>query len=172
MDDFNFWWYIIAAVIYFLTRGKKKKQEQSRPGTENAPSTQERPKSFEDLLREITEGNQAVEEKTIVQEPVVIEEKPYEVEERKRETQRSEEGSRRAFADDESRKVYEESIKMAEGADIEFKPNEHFAEPRLFKGSEVNEEEEWTIADEIRDGLNTSEAKKAIIYSEILTRKY
>ncbi|MFK7953013.1 MAG: hypothetical protein AB8B73_09220 [Ekhidna sp.] len=172
MDDFNFWWYIIAAVIYFLTRGKKKKQEQSRPGTENAPPPQGRPKSFEDLLKEITEGHQEEEAKTIVQEPVVVEEKPYEIEERRREAQRSEEGSKRSFADEESRKVYEQSIKMAEGADIEFKPDEHFAEPRLFKGSKVNEEEEWTIADEIRDGLNTSEAKRAVIYSEILARKY
>lgn len=166
MDDFNFWWYIIAAVIYFLTRGKKKKEQpSSRPGTENN-SPKNQPKSFEDLLREITEGNQE-EEPVIKQEPVVIE--PRETEEDIRRL----EGERHVFADDESRRVYEESIKMAEGSDIEFAPDENFQEPRLFKGAAKEEdEEEWSIADDIRDGLNSSEAKKAIIYSEILSRKY
>lgn len=171
MEDYKFLWYIIAAVIYFLTRGKKKKQEQTRPGTEKTPSPQDRPKSFEDLLREITEGTK--EEQSSPAEQTVVEvEKPYEREEKRRQEQRQSEGVKRAFADDESRRVYEQSIKMAEGADLEFKPDEHFAEPRLFKGSVETLEDEWTIADEIRDGLNTTEAKKAIIYSEILTRKY
>ena len=166
MDDFSFWWYIIAAVIYFLTRGKKKKEQpESRPGSENNPPPSQ-PKSFEDLLREITEGR-SEEQPTIKQEPVVIE--PKETEEDNRRL----EGERRAFADEESRKVYEESIKMAEGADLEFAPDESFQEPRLFKGSTSDsEDEEWSIADEIRDGLNTDEAKKAVIYSEILNRRY
>ncbi|MEQ6168858.1 hypothetical protein AAOE16_16790 [Ekhidna sp. MALMAid0563] len=168
MDDFSFWWYIIAAVIYFLTRGKKKKEQpNSRPGSENRPP-QNQPKSFEDLLREITEGRQE-EEPTIEQDPVVIDEKKNERKEMEDATRL--EGERRAFADDESKRVYEESIKMAEGADLEFDPDEHYRQPRLFKG-DAAEEEEWTIADEIRDGLNSSEAKKAIIYSEILNRKY
>ena len=171
MDDFSFWWYIIAAVIYFLTRGKKKKQQPSnRPGTENNPPKSQ-PKSFEDLLKEITEGRleeQEEREPTIKQEPLIIKE-----EKKEREESIRLEGERRAFADDESRRVYEESIKMAEGADIAFEPAENFREPTLFKGSKsVEEEEEWTIADEIRDGLNSSEAKKAVIYSEILTRRY
>ncbi len=166
MDDFSFWWYIIAAVIYFLTRGKKKEQPNKRPGSENNPPAANQPKSFEDLLKEITEGRPQ-EEPTFEQEPVVID-----TEESEKEKQRLE-GERRVFADDESRRVYEESIKMAEGADLEFAPDEHFQEPRLFKGTrEEEEEEEWSIADEIRDGLNSTEAKKAVIYSEILTRKY
>jgi hypothetical protein len=172
MEDYKFLWYIIAAVIYFLTRGKKKKKEQSRPGTENAPSPQERPKSFEDLLREITEGAKEEEEEPVERKPEIVHESRYDREERERENARKSEGSQRAFADDESRRVYEESIKMAEGADLDFKPNEHFVEPSLFKGEVEDLEEEWTIADEIRDGLNTTEAKKAIIYSEILARKY
>ncbi|WP_420318877.1 hypothetical protein [Ekhidna sp.] len=167
MDDFNFWWYIIAAVIYFLTRGKKKKdQSPSRPGSENKPPQQSQPKSFEELLKEITEGR-TEEEPTPRQEPVVIKQDDSEKENIRLE------GERRSFADDESRRVYEESIKMAEGADLEFKPDENFHSPSLFKGAKkIEEEEEWTIADEIRDGLNTNEAKKAVIYSEILSRKY
>ena len=167
MDDFSFWWYIIAAVIYFLTRGKKKQQPNSRPGSDNNPPKSQ-PKSFEELLKEITEGRPQ-EEPTYEQEPVVIEPAEAETEEENRRL----EGERRAFADEESRRVYEESIKMAEGADIEFAPDESFQEPRLFKGSGTDdEEEEWSIADEIRDGLNSAEAKKAVIYSEILNRRY
>lgn len=166
MDDFSFWWYIIAAVIYFLTRGKKKKEQpKSRPGSENNPPRPSQPKSFEDLLREITEGRQEEEEPAYEQEPVVVQEK------NKMEDATRLEGERRAFADDESKRVYEESIKMAEGSDIEFGASENYKQPRLFK-KDVEEEEEWTIADEIRDGLNSDEAKKAVIYSEILTRKY
>lgn len=168
MDDFSFWWYIIAAVIYFLTRGKKKQQPQSRPGSENNPPPTQ-PKSFEDLLREITEGRIEEEETPPVQqEPVVIRDTQKE----KEEEQRRLEGERRAFADEESKRVYEESIKMAEGSDIAFERDEHFQQPRLFKSPAADEEEEWTIADEIRDGLNSSEAKKAVIYSEILNRRY
>lgn len=166
MDDFSFWWYIIAAVIYFLTRGRKKKdQPNSRPGSENNPPSNQ-PKSFEELLKEITEGR-SEEQSTFEQEPIVIE-----PEETKEENQRLE-GERRAFADDESRRVYEESIKMAEGSDLEFAPEEGFEEPRLFKGTPRDaDEEEWSISDDIRDGLNSSEAKKAVIYSEILARRY
>lgn len=168
MDDFNFWWYIIAAVIYFLTRKKKKKEQPSnRPGSENNPPKNQQPKSFEDLLREITEGRNE-SEPVIEQEPVVIEQEERSIQDENIRL----EGNRRAFADDESRRVYEESIKMAEGADLEFEPDEHFRAPSLFKGSKNDDEEEWTIADEIRDGLNSSEARKAVIYSEILNRKY
>ena len=167
MDDFNFWWYIIAAVIYFLTRGRKKKQQpNSRPGSENNPPPSQ-PKSFEDLLKEITEGR-SEEQPTFEQEPVVIESEGTEKENRRLE------GERRAFADDESRRVYEESVKMAEGSDLEFAPEEGLGEPRLFKGTprDADEEEEWSISEDIRDGLNSSEAKKAVIYSEILARRY
>lgn len=167
MDDFSFWWYIIAAVIYFITRSKKKQQPNTRPGSENNPPPSQ-PKSFEDLLREITEGRSEVEEEPeFRQEPVRVETRAREEENRRLE------GERRVFADDESKRVYEESIKMAEGADIAFERGESYKEPSLFKSPiQSEDEEEWTIADEIRDGLNSSEAKKAVIYSEILTRKY
>jgi len=169
MDDFSFWWYIIAAVIYFLTRGKKKKPQQSRPGSENNPPGENRPKSFEDLLKEITEGRLEDEQPPpkVEQRPLVVKE-PIEREEVK---DRKLVRERRVFADDESKRVYEESIKMAEGADLAFEPDENYKQPRLFATEEA-EDDEPTIADEIRDGLDTSEAKKAVIYAEILNRKY
>ena len=168
MDDFNFWWYIIAAVIYFLTRGRKKKQasKPSRPGTENAPTSNNRPKSFEELLREITEGTTEVEEEVPAEEPEVA--KPAQEVEKSRSFER--EGSRRVFADDESKRVYEESIKMAEGADLEFAPEEQFRSDRLFK--DHKEETQTSFAKELMDGFDADEAKKAVIYAEIFNRKY
>ena len=168
MDDFNLWWYLIAAVIYFLTRGRKKKQPNKapRPGTENTPPVESRPKSFEELLREITEGPQEAEEEQVKEEPQVI---PSNREPQKPRTIQQEQ-NRRAFADDESKRVYEESIKMAEGADLEFAPEEPFRTGRLFK--DKNEEEEKSFAQELMDGFDADEAKKAVIYSEIFNRKY
>ncbi|MEP5611214.1 MAG: hypothetical protein ABJP45_03145 [Cyclobacteriaceae bacterium] len=172
MEDYKILWYILAAVIYFLTRGKKKKAPAERPGSENNPSPQSPTKSFEDLLKEITgEGQQVTEPEP---EPRVSEEVKEQEDvkwEKAVEDQRLE-GERRAFADDESRKVYEESIKRAEGFELEYKPDEHYHEPRLFKGDAATEEEQYTFADEIRDGLSADEARKAIIYSEIMNRKY
>ncbi len=170
MEDFNFWWYIIAAVIYFLTRGKKKKQanKQPRPGSENNPAPSSRPKTFEELLREITEGSA----QEVVEEP---EQEPVEIETKKtpepiKEKSFRREGRSRAFADDESRRVYEESIKMAEGADLEFAPDDNFKSNRLFK--DRPEEEETSFAAELMDGFDADEAKKAVIYAEIFNRKY
>lgn len=167
MDDFNFWWYIIAAVIYFITRGKKKKQanKPSRPGSENNPPPS-RPKSFEDLLREITEGTSESDVEEPIQEPVVIE--PVREPEKPKPQERDR--NKRVFADDESKRIYEESIKMAEGADIEFAPNEHFKSSTLFRKEE--QEKEKSFAAELMDGFDADEAKKAVIYSEIFNRKY
>ena len=72
----QFWIYIIIAVIYFLSRLLKKPEQESgesadpprpvrrRPG-ESQQTVGERPKAltFEELLREITEGKQAQKSK-------------------------------------------------------------------------------------------------------------
>lgn len=165
MDDFSFWWYIIAAVIYFLTRGRKK-QPQKTPGSdaEKTPPRNQ-PKPFEELLKEITEGR-------ISEEP---EQQPVEIDTMEEASKHEEsirlEGERRAFADDESKRVYEESIKMAEGADIKFERDEHFQETRLFK-KKADEMQTKSYAEELMDGFDVDEAKKAVVYSEIFNRKY
>lgn len=163
MDD-QIWFYIIAAVIYFLTRKKKKKAQPQQPqsSSESAPSPQQKPISFEELLKEITEGKtqEQSEHEVVVDQP-----EPVQVEEIKKE------GRSRQFADDESRRIYEDSIKRAEEIDIPFEADEDYASKKLFKHADI--EEEHTIADEIREGLqSTDSARKAIIYSEILNRKF
>jgi len=165
MDDFNFWWYIIAAAIYFLTRRKKKKSQKKIPsGTENTPQRNQRPKSFEELLQEITKGSRP---ESPEQEPIEI--KPEKKQPSKQEENIRHTGEGRAFADDESKQVYEESVKMAEGADIAFERDEHFKKPRQF---EEKSEKEKSYAEELMDVFDADKAKKAVIYSEIFTRKY
>lgn len=169
MDE-RIWFYIIAGIIYFLAKKKKKKPEDQAPTptSSNRPQQSRPPVSFEDLLKEITEQRQP--------QPVpVYEEEEEDLPVRKmREEQEAfaREGSNRKFADAESAKVYEESIKQAEGFDIAYEPDSHYSNESLFKGG-VKKKAERTIADEIREGLqNTASARKAIIYGEILNRRY
>lgn len=168
MEDNKIWFYIIAAIIYFLTRRKKKKQQQSQPQpTEaNRPQQHKKPVSFEDLLKEITEKR--VEE---VPAPAVEQEDEpvYKAS--------AEEGEEkiRHFADEESKRVYEKSIALAKsnksGDDRKFEPNKNYTSKKMFKGEVVDEGA--AFAEEIRADLQTTHsARKAIIYSEILNRKY
>jgi len=171
VDDFSIWWYLIAAVIYFLTRGRKKKKGSNQPQNQNRPKQTKPTKSFDELLKEITEGTfeteteEKEEEKFVEESPKVQvpSQKPIE--------------SKRRFADEESRRVYEESIKMAEGADLEFEPDDDYKKPSLFKKYSDNKNElvknSSSLVIEIRAGLQSkNSAKKAVIYSEILSRKY
>lgn len=68
--DAQFWIYIIIGVIFFLSKLLKKPEQPSeegqdrrperRPASQSAQTTSEKPKqlTFEELLREITEGKQ------------------------------------------------------------------------------------------------------------------
>lgn len=177
MEDNNIWFYIIAAVIYFLTRKKKKRQQQPQASDQststktNRPQQNQKPVLFEDLLKEVTEGRaegaasqELVEERK--QQSVYNEEMPHK--ELKAEKIRH-------FADEESRKVYEESIARAQVFESDrgrqFAPNDHYVSKKMFKNADV--EDELTLADEIWEGLqDSSNVRKAIVYSEILTKKY
>lgn len=185
MDNIQFWIYVVFAAIYFIAKALKK-SPKDKPATRKPKSPvqtaddqdkpYQKPKSFEELLEEFTGGGQSSREEEVeVEEPEPFAEafekldKPKERLYGEEEKIVRQEGSRRVFADEESKKVYEESIKRAEGANLEFKRDEHF-----LKGVERKEEgSENELAREIREGLsNVNEAQKAVIYSEILTRKY
>lgn len=173
MDE-RIWFYIIAGIIYFLARRKKKKPEQQvqTPDSSNRPQQSRQPVSFEDLLREITEQREQESPRPV---PVYQEEEEEDLPIRKMREEREaleREGANRQFADAESLRVYEESIKQAEGFDIAYEPDSHYESQRLFKGKEYGKAEP-SLADEIRSGLqDTNTARKAIIYGEILNRKY
>lgn len=66
MDNFQFWLYVIVAVIYVISRAMKKSNRRGqappsreRPGQDAGPSESMPPMTFEELLREITEGKKA-----------------------------------------------------------------------------------------------------------------
>ncbi len=175
MDE-RIWFYIIAAVIWYFVKRKKKAPEQEVPeaGSTTRPQPQRKQVSFEELLREITEQREqeARPEPRPVPVYVAEEEEDLPVRKMREEQERiAQEGSYRHFSDDETRRVYEESVKQAEGFDIAFAPDEKFAKKSLLKAK--SDSLEPTLGDEIRADLqNTDSARKAIIYAEILNRRY
>jgi hypothetical protein len=185
MDNIQFWIYVVFAALYFLSRAMKKKPEQNRPKqrprspleTEDSTSSSkpyERPKSFEELLAEFTgeSTGKKKEEEYEVEEPEPFADAFEKVssagEKRYEDRSFEDEGTKRSFADDESRRIYEESIKRAEDNAIEFSRDEKFLkeDKKLQrKGSE--------IAADIKASLqNRDQARKAVIYAEILNRRY
>ncbi|MFY0685802.1 MAG: hypothetical protein JXQ90_01485 [Cyclobacteriaceae bacterium] len=187
MDDIQFWIYLVFAAIYFIGKALKKKNKPpvNRPRPQSPLETEteladrpqtSRPATFEELLEEIT-GQKSLEPETPVEESV--EEKPVPFYEEQKEiipVQKDEsiemEGRNRQFADEESKRIYEESIKRAEGFNIGFEPDEKFSSKKVLR-STAEEETENEFASEIKSMLqNPDDAKKAIILSEILNRKY
>lgn len=177
MDDLGTWLYIIAAIIYFIVRNNKKKNQKNTPtpSSQNRPQKTQPTKSFEELLKEITEGTfgESGNDDTQKKEQEDDHPEPKPAPAYTREINR--EGTTRSFSDEESKRVYEASVKMAEGADLDFAPDNDYKNPSLFemyskgKTSSIKTNK---FAAEIRSGLQGKSAKKAIIYSEILNRKY
>ncbi len=173
MDNIQFWLYLAFGAIYFITRMMKKKKATEGGEVEERSSTvpKPRPLTFEELLKEFTQqesGTEQVKE----QEVVAIDKKDREEENWKRKNSPStfEEGKTRVFSDDESKRIYQESIKRAEGAQLDFERDEHF-EPRMARIQ--NAEESRSVAMDIREMLaDTEQAKRAVILGEILNRKY
>ncbi len=176
MDD-SIWFYIIAAVIYFLTRGKKKQNpnKSNRPSTASQrPKQTEREVTFEDLLKEVT-GQRRESEEVVARSRKELADRDRGFGKGDEQIQIPEEGRDRFFADEESKKVYEESVKLAEGYEIDYGPDDDFRSNKMFKGYEKpsGKRRKSGLAAEIRKGLkDANAAKKAIIYSEILKKRY
>ncbi len=183
MEDFQFIIYLIIGAIYIISRALKGKnknnQPQQRPPrrpqqTQNKPQSQSQPpKSFEDILAEF---GKRMEEQIQPEVIEVQEEKPIVQQAPKPKAQPAfEEGRTRRFADEESRRIYEEAIVRSEGADLKFEANQKYKTDSLKMGFSAydKEKEENEFAKEIRESLSDSDsAKKAVILSEILNRRY
>ncbi|MCR9250254.1 MAG: hypothetical protein NXI20_07505 [bacterium] len=183
MEDFQFIIYLIIGAIYIISRALKGKnknnQPQQRPPrrpqpTQNKQQSQSQPpKSFEDILAEF---GKRMEEQIQPEVIEVQEEKPIVQQAPKPKVQPAfEEGRTRRFADEESRRIYEESIVRSEGADLKFEANQKYKTDSLKMGFSAydKEKEENEFAKEIRESLSDSDsAKKAVILSEILNRRY
>lgn len=182
MDNIQFWLYLGFGLIYFITRQMKKKKkqaEEARTGEQPTEKPFKKPVTFDELLKEFT---QEPEEETPVDDYAEqqrrIEEARKEQEEASLRRRENEEKKRlieqdhtsRRFADEESRMIYEKSIAQAEGADLKFERDEHFKTAVNIKDKE---EEEDTFGSEILSMLqDADQAKKAVVLSEILNRKY
>lgn len=191
MDSFQFWLYVIIAIIYVLSRALKKKdqspaeppgdyeQRQFSPPPKTSSSTPgERPLTFEELLREITESKKQ-------QAP-----EPY---------SRSVSTSKRTeYVDyDEDLKeeaegletIGEEDYRKREDAIYDVYENakkQAFSQPSLeeslslmdtdvkfgkFKAFETSEEKS-VLDNYLKDFRDPEGLKKAVVMSEILKRKF
>ncbi|MEQ9100149.1 MAG: hypothetical protein RIF36_12435 [Imperialibacter sp.] len=184
--------YIVMAIIYFVVRNLKKKpkppevQERRSQGDDDYESQQPAstpPMSFEDLLKELTSGGQTAPKP--VPQPAPEPSRSFEFpsdgknyedvhdEWEDKEIVTVKEGSHtRLFSDEETKRIYQESIHIDHSKDDELSAQLERAKSR-FKEFEIKEEDNSAFRDEIVDMLSDQHgAKKAIILGEILNRKY
>jgi len=156
MDDIQIILYIIFAVIAILARAfKSDKKKPPKPTQQPADSEQrEQPQSFEDLLKEFTGETKQTKQP---------------------EPQSYESLEEYSFDDDELRRTYESSVKEAKELKtidelVDLDDDRHTGSFQHFRGYEEPEED---VTNELVETLQDAEgARKAIILSEIMNRKY
>lgn len=191
MDNIQFWLYVIVAVIYLISAARKKAKKQNQP--EDFPETTTRPTArqyddepvtqrpkpvtFEELLREITEGKLATPPPVTERSPEYSQPKPQpEYVDYDDEIEDEEKSLEEVTAVDEERttKIYEEAKKLA------------FYRPSLeetLKVQDVNttygkfaafeaKQDTNLLLEYTKDLRDPKGFKKALILSEILNRKH
>ncbi len=186
--DAQFWIYIVIGVIYFLSRLLKKPEEaggsptgerrRGRPeGADDSGADEARPMTFEELLREITEGKQAPKPQPKPQpRPQPVPAPRYEPYERETgEEARSLEEV--AIDEDEDARIlkkYEEAQLLAsERKSLEetLQLEETVVDFGRFAAFEKKERRD--VAGEYRKMLRNPESlRQAVVLSEILKRKF
>ncbi|WP_296621590.1 hypothetical protein [Marivirga sp.] len=179
MEDYKILIYIVLSILYFLFKGRgKKKKPVTRKKAEPQSSEQNsgekrRPKSFEELLAELSGENPSKEpyqdEDEILGEGDEIKPLSDKVDERPLNQEVSQEEYENA--DETLKELYKKGEKLKsidELVDIE----EVTTQSNRFKEFDETVDEN-SFAREIREGLSDPEsAKKAIVYAEIFNRKY
>ena len=157
MDDIQIILYIAFVLFAIISRALKKKKAIPKKQTQNnnpeETVAEPAPLSFEELLREFTEEKiETVEAE--VQEPI-------------------KKSSYKPQDDDEVKRVYEESVRASKRFELESKHKDerHSGNFTHFKGyaEEDTEDAENEYAYLFED---PESAKRAVIASEILKRKY
>lgn len=159
--------YIIFIVIAILSRVLKAKKESNSPTTSDPGESMDTPRkktektlTFEELLREFTGEDTSHRQEPEPQPQYTREEEGYSYEEE--------------YADDEIRETYSRSVneaKKLKTIDELVSLDEPLERMEHFKQYEA--EEENTVASEVLEMLQDEEgARKAIILSEIINRKY
>jgi len=136
-------------------KGKKKAQTPNSDTTQkyNPPKKEI---SFEDLLKEFTEGGseKPAEDYEDLREPVV---------------QKTTVAKEWGGSDEEATSVYEQSIQDARKVDMADSGHDH----HLQRFAVFEEEEEDTFLQDLNEDLQKEDGlKRAIIYKEILDRKH
>lgn len=168
MEDYKFLIYIALFIIYSLFKALNKKKPVTRQKTQDnsEPSTSRPGKSFEDIIRELS-GEAPRDQRGLEFE----EAKPLknQVEERVLDQDVDEEDFKNA--DETLKELYKKGERLKSINElVDFKEVEK-STSRFEEFDEAPEEN--TFAREIREGLSDpNSAKKAIIYAEILNRKY
>ena len=184
MDESKIIIYIVIAVIYFLfSRLKKKEPEQDEEQDYERPNTgdsnQPKPLTFEELLKEITEGKQQRKPTEPVSQPkpAYVPPKPQpayvdydddiELDEVKslekvsydqdRVNEVYENAKKQAF----SRPSLEESLKLAD-------VNTAFGKFKVFE----SKKEPGLLSEYVKDLRDPKGFKKALVLSEVLNRKH
>ncbi len=182
MDDIQTLLYIVIGLIYFLSRSfGKKKKPQNRPQQQSPEQQQQKtgkkPMTFEELLEEFTRDAQGQNKKEEVEEDF-----EEEVDLPKKQTSYKTieevddeiaEPATRRFADDESRRIYEESVRGAKTYEKAGSLFDNQEKSRFAGYAKAEESKQNEIAKDVKAMLqDADDAKRAIILSEILNRKY
>jgi len=174
MDKFQFWLYLIIGIIYFISRVRKKaepekKSPERRPEKpvqqyeqpSAKPAFNPKPKTFEELLREITEGKQ---ESEVVDYDDQLGEEEQDLEEIKSDYRK----------DDNIYEVYEEAKRSAfvkPSLEDTMKLEDTVMKFGKFKEFEIAEKRDL-LGEYLADFRDPEGFKKAVVMSEILQRKF
>jgi hypothetical protein len=173
--------YIIIGVIYFLfNRLKKKPEDEQETEAPSNPSSDSRPKpvTFEELLREITEGKQPKPAEPVVERRVeysrpepqpayvdyddeIEEEEAKSLEKVTFDSERTNEIYERAKKEAFNRPSLEESLKLSD-------VNTTYGKFKEFE----RKTERNILHDYLSDLRDSQGLKKALVLSEVLNRKH
>jgi len=177
MDNLQFWLYVIIGVIYLLSRLKKKPEEQPKDLGDFQPTKSVRPfeqpvakpsptkaVTFEELLREISEGKKAVSQPEVIdyddqvgEEEQDLEEVDYDYRKKDKIYEVYEQAKAQAFV----RPSLEETMKLEDTV------------VRFGKFKEFEEAEKRNLLQEyLADFKDPEGFKKAVVMSEVLRRKF
>ena len=181
MDEFKILYFIIAAVIFIVSRVRKANKgkkpmppprQSPRPNRPTSQGDKPVPTSLEEMLEEL---GKSMEKNKPVSRPVPPKAVQNPVTTPKREPV-FETGRDRRFADEESKRIYEESIKRAEGFDLEFNENDNYKTKRTVFGEGAVDKKLHSpnpLIKALREDLKKPESvKKAFILSEVFNRRY
>ena len=177
--------YIVLGIIYSVFRAKRKQKNTPRPQQPSRPQSpvqQEQSKrkasSFEELLREFQlESEEEQEPKTETYVDINDEDEfddepsPYASKQiTKNAPEYEQEGSYRSFSDEESKSIYEKSVRQAEKFDAEL--DESIAKASRFGEFKIKKKSNAKVT-KLKKQLKTSEgAKNAFVMSQIFERRF